>query len=32
VLALIYWQAAKLYWKGARFRHRPAPPADEVTR
>jgi DUF1365 family protein len=32
VLALIYWQAAKLYWKGASFRHRPAPPADEVTR
>jgi DUF1365 family protein len=32
VLALIYWQAAKLYWKGASFRDRPAPPADEVTR
>jgi DUF1365 family protein len=32
VLALIYWQAAKLYWKGASFRHRPTPPADEVTR
>jgi DUF1365 family protein len=32
VLALIYWQAAKLYLKGASFRHRPAPPADEVTR
>jgi DUF1365 family protein len=32
VLALIYWQAAKLYWKGASYRHRPAPPADEVTR
>ena len=31
-LKLIYWQAAKLYWKGASFRHRPAPPADEVTR
>jgi DUF1365 family protein len=32
VLALIYWQAAKLYWKGAAFRHRPAPPTQEVTR
>jgi hypothetical protein len=32
VLALIYWQAAKLYWKGASFRHRPAPPVEEVTR
>ena len=32
VLALIYWQAAKLRWKGVAFRHRPAPPADEVTR
>jgi DUF1365 family protein len=32
VLALIYWQAAKLYWKGASFRHRPLPPTDEVTR
>ena len=32
VLALIYWQAAKLYWKGAGFRHRPLPPTDEVTR
>ena len=32
VLALIYWQAAKLHWKGASFRHRPLPPTDEVTR
>jgi DUF1365 family protein len=32
VLALIHWQALKLWWKGATFRHRPAPPADEVTR
>jgi DUF1365 family protein len=32
VLALICWQAAKLHWKGARFRHRPLPPTDEVTR
>ncbi|MCA3452966.1 MAG: DUF1365 domain-containing protein [Rhodobacter sp.] len=32
VLALIYWQAARLYWKGAGFRDRPAPPAEEVSR
>jgi len=32
VLALIHWQALKLWWKGARFRSRPAPPADEVSR
>jgi len=32
VLALIHWQALKLWWKGAGFRHRPAPPADEVSR
>jgi hypothetical protein len=32
VLALIHWQALKLWWKGARFRARPAPPADEVSR
>ena len=32
VLALIYWQAAKLRWKGARFRSRPLPPTEEVTR
>ncbi len=32
VLALIHWQALKLALKGARFRSRPAPPADEVTR
>jgi DUF1365 family protein len=32
VLALIHWQALKLWWKGATFRHRPAPPAEEVTR
>ena len=32
VLALIHWQALKLWWKGARFRSRPAPPVDEVTR
>jgi DUF1365 family protein len=32
VLALIYWQAAKLRWKGVAFRSRPLPPEDEVTR
>jgi len=32
VLALIHWQALKLWWKGATFRARPAPPADEVSR
>ena len=32
VLALIHWQALKLWWKGARFRARPEPPAEEVTR
>jgi DUF1365 family protein len=32
VLALIHWQALKLWLKGARFRSRPAPPPAEVTR
>lgn len=32
VLALIHWQALKLWWKGAGYRPRPAPPADEVSR
>jgi uncharacterized protein len=32
VLALIHWQALKLWWKGAQFRARPHPPVDEVTR
>jgi uncharacterized protein len=32
VLALIHWQALKLAIKGAKFRNRPAPPVDEVTR
>ena len=32
VLALIHWQALKLALKGAKFRTRPAPPVDEVTR
>lgn len=32
VLALIHWQAIKLWWKGAKFHSRPAPPNDEVSR
>jgi DUF1365 family protein len=32
VLGLIHWQALKLWWKGARYRVRPQPPAEEVTR
>lgn len=32
VLALIHWQALKLWWKGARYRPRPEPPAEEVSR
>lgn len=32
VLALIHWQALKLWWKGARFVRRPEPPGDEVSR
>jgi DUF1365 family protein len=32
VLALIHWQALKLWWKGATFRTRPLPPGEEVSR
>ncbi len=32
VLALIHWQALKLWWKGAGYRPRPEPPKDEVSR
>jgi len=32
VLALIHWQALKLWWKGATFRSRPHPPAQDVSR
>ncbi|MFP4328642.1 MAG: DUF1365 domain-containing protein [Paracoccaceae bacterium] len=32
VLALIHWQALKLWWKGARFRSRPQPPEAEISR
>jgi DUF1365 family protein len=31
VLALIHWQALKLWWKGAAFRDRPLPPRLTVT-
>ncbi|MBV7397451.1 DUF1365 domain-containing protein [Mameliella sediminis] len=31
VLALIHWQALKLWWKGARYRTRPTPPVSEVS-
>lgn len=32
VLALIHWQALKLWWKGATYRPRPEPPVEEVSR
>jgi uncharacterized protein len=32
VLALIHWQALKLWFKRAKFNTRPAPPADDVSR
>lgn len=32
VLALIHWQALKLWWKGVGFRARPTPPSEEVSR
>jgi DUF1365 family protein len=32
VLALIHWQAVKLWWKGATFRKQPPAPTDEVSR
>ena len=31
VLALIHWQALKLWWKGAGFRARPNPPSSEIS-
>lgn len=31
VLALIHWQALKLWWKGARYRARPKPPLEDVS-
>jgi DUF1365 family protein len=32
VLALIHWQALKLWWKGAAFRPRPEPPTEDISR
>lgn len=32
VLALIHWQAIKLWWKGATFRSQPTPPEHEVSK
>jgi DUF1365 family protein len=31
VLALIHWQALKLWWKGAPYRVRPTPPEQEIS-
>lgn len=31
VLALIHWQALRLWWKGAAFRGRPVPPVADVS-
>ncbi len=31
VLALIHWQALRLWWRGAAFHARPVPPAQEVS-
>ena len=32
VLALIHWQALKLWWKGVKYRPQPVPPTEEVSR
>ena len=32
VLALIHWQAIKLWWKGVTYRATPKPPVDDVSR
>jgi len=32
VLALIHWQAVKLWWKGAGYRPRPTPPTKDISR
>ena len=32
VVALIHWQALKLWWKGARFHPHTPPPANEISR
>lgn len=31
VLALIHWQALKLWWKRVKFHHRPTPPTEDVS-
>ena len=31
VLALIHWQALRLWWRGVRFRPRPEPPTAEIS-
>ncbi|MGB0439492.1 MAG: DUF1365 domain-containing protein [Paracoccaceae bacterium] len=31
VLALIHWQALKLWWRGARYRPRPKPPERDIS-
>jgi DUF1365 family protein len=31
VLALIHWQALKLWWKKVRFHNRPLPPTNDVS-
>jgi len=31
VLALIHWQALKLWWKGGGYRPRPEPPVKDVS-
>lgn len=31
ILALIHWQALKLWWKGAKYREPPTPPHSEVS-
>jgi len=31
VLALIHWQAVKLWWKGARYKVRPVPPQHDIS-
>lgn len=32
VLALIHWQALKLWWKKVKFHNRPTPPAKDISR
>jgi DUF1365 family protein len=32
IMARIHWQARQLWWKGAPFHHKPAPPREELSR